>query len=1067
MRTDESESNSRSTSINTQTSDSTTAKPGRLKTWQRRCLITLSVVLLYTVVGFFVLPELLRSLVEDKLAERSGRSVSLQKLELNPFDFSVTLRDFSWQGTETEQLLVFQRLYLNLSVRHLFVGELVFENLAIEKPSVGVLINESGELNWQLLVEQLTGDSAGDSAGVNSEPQSEEQQPEDSAPVAVRVIDFVLQDGTVEFNDHSHATPYRAVLSPIELKLQNFSTQPESDAPYAFHAILDHGSSFRWGGDIGINPLRSTGVFELEGVAARGLWEYIQDQVAFEVFKGELSLKARYHFDGSGEEPLVQLFDGVYQLEDFTMGFKRASDNLISVPGLTLSGIQIDTLERKVNIEELATRDGQISSQLKRTGEVDLVGLFASAQELSDSSEVAPEEQASSASESSANSSPANEPEQPWAFSLERFDVNDYRIDFSDHTNVQTPSWTASTINITGGPVEFPQQQPVTLGVELEVDDGTHVRVSGDVLFTPKVTLDIAFTDIDLTRIQPYLDSHVQLQLQQGKASVEGKLNWQGGGDPQLAFEGLFQVNDLLTLDKIDHQEFVKWQSLLIEGIDFDQAQNRLSVSKISTNKPYARVIVYPDLTVNVGQVLSPPESSAGSQDQAASHTQEVSEKSSDDVASVEADSAESGAVDANAEVSMPTEEKDESARIEVAATEDSVMAINIDQIIITDGEANFADLSLQPQFATGIHMLNGSIKGLTSNPAGRADVDISGKVDRYAPVKITGAINPLSAQAYTDLRLSFANVELTTLTPYSGKFAGYTISKGKLSLDLQYLLEDRKLKGDNRMTLDQLTLGERIDSPDATTLPVTMAIALMKDSQGRINIDLPVSGDLDNPEFSYGALLVKALTNLITNIISSPFRALGSLLGDDAESFGEVGFVAASSELSTDVRERLSTLVKALAERPSIKLELTGGVNSDFDWPVIARQQLDAQRQTLAWQHLKAQGQSVPEKPEDMLVPAEMQTLILQQRYRELYAPELAAEAMLPGDDEIIAMLLEQMPPQKPVLRGLAQARAGEIRRYMLEELQFDTARLYLMEVDIDAVVENGKVSARLSLTD
>ncbi|MFV9645868.1 MAG: DUF748 domain-containing protein, partial [Desulfobacterales bacterium] len=225
----------------------------------------------------------------------------------------------------------------------------------------------------------------------------------------------------------------------------------------------------------------------------------------------------------------------------------------------------------------------------------------------------------------------------------------------------------------------------------------------------------------------------------------------------------------------------------------------------------------------------------------------------------------------------------------------------------------------------TGIQNLKGTVKGLSSESLARADVLLEGKVDKYAPVKISGQINPLSEDAYTDLALSFKNIELATFTPYSGKFAGYAIKKGKLSLDLKYKVSEDLLIGENEIFVDQLTFGERIDSPDATTLPVRLAIALLKDREGRIDIDLPVRGDLSDPEFSYGRIVVNALVNLITKIVTSPFAALANLVGGDGEELSFVEFEFGSAGLLAGQIRKLDNLAKALYERPALRLEIKG----------------------------------------------------------------------------------------------------------------------------------------------
>ena len=207
---------------------------------------------------------------------------------------------------------------------------------------------------------------------------------------------------------------------------------------------------------------------------------------------------------------------------------------------------------------------------------------------------------------------------------------------------------------------------------------------------------------------------------------------------------------------------------------------------------------------------------------------------------------------------------------------------MSIERLRIVGADAEFADLSLTPQFGTRMHDLGGVVTGLSTDPATTAQVELDGKVDEFGSARVRGSIQPFRATDFTDLKLTFRNLEMTRLTPYSGKFAGRKIDSGKLSVDLEYKIKDRQLAGENKFVVNKLKLGERVDSPDAMKLPLDLAIALLEDSNGIIDLDLPVSGSLDDPQFSYGRIIWKAIVNVLTKLVTAPFRALGKLLGDE-----------------------------------------------------------------------------------------------------------------------------------------------------------------------------------------
>ncbi len=262
---------------------------------------------------------------------------------------------------------------------------------------------------------------------------------------------------------------------------------------------------------------------------------------------------------------------------------------------------------------------------------------------------------------------------------------------------------------------------------------------------------------------------------------------------------------------------------------------------------------------------------------------------------------------------------------------------MRINTVVVENGSANFADFSVNPSFATGIQSLAGTIRGLSSNPDTRAKVDLKGSVDRFSPVVIAGEVNLLSAALYTDIGMSFSNMELTTFNPYSGKFAGYSIAKGKLSTELKYKVQNRALEAEHHVVIDQLEFGAATESKDAVPLPIKLAVALLKDRNGVIDINLPVRGTLDDPTFRLGPIIWKAVIGLLTKIVTAPFALLGSLFGG-GEDLAFVDFAPGSAMLAPDAAQKLTTLAKALVERPQLKLDIPLSVHTAVDEEAMAR---------------------------------------------------------------------------------------------------------------------------------
>jgi hypothetical protein len=269
-------------------------------------------------------------------------------------------------------------------------------------------------------------------------------------------------------------------------------------------------------------------------------------------------------------------------------------------------------------------------------------------------------------------------------------------------------------------------------------------------------------------------------------------------------------------------------------------------------------------------------------------------------------------------------------------------MPVSIGAVRIVNASAHFADYSIQPNYAVAIQGLNGSVAGLSSDPRSHAKLKLEGKVDRYAPVNIEGDINLLSATAYSDIKMSFKGVEMSSVTPYSGRFAGYKIEKGKLSADLSYHIEQRKLKADHHIVIDQLQLGEKVDSPDATKLPLKLAIALLKDRNGVIDLGLPVTGSLDDPQFKLGPLIWKVVVNLLTKAATAPFALLGRLFGG-GEEMNLIDFKPGSVAIDPAGQERIASLVKAMKERPQLEVDVPMAFSPELDRPALAQHELQS----------------------------------------------------------------------------------------------------------------------------
>jgi hypothetical protein len=400
-------------------------------------------------------------------------------------------------------------------------------------------------------------------------------------------------------------------------------------------------------------------------------------------------------------------------------------------------------------------------------------------------------------------------------------------------------------------------------------------------------------------------------------------------------------------------------------------------------------------------------------------------------------------------------------------------MPMAVKKIVLHAGQANFADLSVQPNFATGIQNIEGTVLGLSSKANSRAKVDIHGAVDAFSPVDISGEVNVLSAALYTDLGLNFRNMELSIFNPYSGKFAGYNITKGKLTTELHYKVEGRKLDAQHHITVEQLEFGDKTASKDAVSLPIKLAVALLKDRNGVINLDVPVSGTLDDPTFRLGPIIWKVFVNILEKAVTAPFALLGALFGGGPD-LQFIDFQPGTPDLDPAAVDKIRAVVKALGERPQLKIDVPIASVSELDRPALVEAQLLTQIREV--QSGKGSRKTSPAATSDFeqLEPSAKVELLTQ-----LYAMDVGGEPKFPPEvtnlkakpelaaakaDFLKQALHEHIAVTDSDLTALGQQRAMAVQQALLTGTQVDSARVFLV-VNDKAKNQDGKVRLELSL--
>ena len=571
-------------------------------------------------------------------------------------------------------------------------------------------------------------------------------------------------------------------------------------------------------------------------------------------------------------------------------------------------------------------------------------------------------------------------PSAPWSSKVDKVELSQFSARFDDAGTGIKGTLQDARLSLHNVSNDMKQALPFELGVGLR--EGGLLTAKGKfVPGTGAVDAQLNLQQLTLAPVQALLAQHVKLKLAGGTLSGSGRLTTGGGAPtaPKVRYEGGVDIASLV-LNETDGKRFASWKSVRADKLTASVGPDFVDIPELRVVEPNAQLIIENDRSLNAQRLLvKAPEPAA-----------------------------------APATTATPT-------------TADAAFPVRVRRVRLQNAKLDFADLSLRPQFAAKIYELNGVITGLSTKRDARSQIELDGRIDEFGLARVRGQLNPFAPTDNTDLNVVFKNVDMVSASPYTMKFAGYKVAEGKISLDLQYKVRNRQLDGTNQIVLDKLTLGERIDSPDALKLPLELALAILKDSDGRIDLGLPVSGDMNDPQFSYGALIWKAVGNVLTKIVTAPFRALGNLLGISADKLESIDFDAGSAVLLPPEREKLKQVAQILAKREQLKLAVPGQY-SDTDGAALRAQAVRRAVAAKAGIKLEAGEEPGPLNLGERKVRGALRELYGERFGKaELEKQKKAAESAVPATAAAAAAASTATPAKIPVLQRLGKLIEGE----------------------------------------
>jgi len=878
---------------------------------------------------------------------------------------------------------------------------MVFDRIAVDAPEADLHRVADGTFEFQRLLSPPT--PAGKTA------------PGASAPVAVAppwkfsIAELHVINGVVHLSDEAVTPAFRVSLSGVSCDAKKIESDGQGTVDVGFDS--NTGARFVAHGDVNPREKSARGHFALTTFHLDLLYPYYADALNLDVRRGTLDLAADFAVNASADPLQFTLAEGAATLADLEMTVHSEADPLWRIPRADLSGVAFDYAKRTIAIDRVESPRAAIRVVRQEDGVVNFERLMRT----------------SATTGTSAAGARAVAADSGWALVMRKLQFEHIAGEFEDRAVRPSVKLKLVDARVTADNYSNARDAKSTVAFASRVGSKGQVQFTGGVTTNPvSADLRINASALDLVALRPYFEARTNVIVTSGAFGAKGRLTYgaTGAGATRATFAGDVAINDFGSLDRPTSQELLRWKSLALTGVDVRSEPVKVAFGAIALDQFYARVIVNPDATLNLQRLFAPETTAA---------------EATADAPVVKASTTAAGQT---------------SRTVPVSDASDKELPVSIGRIELSHGEVQFSDFFVKPNYSAHLTEVVGSVSTLSATQAG--DVSLAARVENTAPVEIRGSLNPFARSLTLDLTANARDIDLPPLTPYSAKYAGYGIEKGKLSLEVHYKIDSRKLEASNKLVLDQLTFGEHVDSPTATKLPVRLAVALLKDRNDVIHLDLPIQGTLDDPKFSVWGVLVQIFVNLITKIVTAPFAVLGALAGGGGgEQLAYIEFAPGHAELSPDAETKLRSLAKALADRPALKLDAAGRAVTETDRDGLKRIALDRAMRVQKQKTLAGQGGSAP-SIDALNIDAAEYAKLLEAVYRDASLPNKPRNAIGMTKDipaaEMEALLLASYPADEDALRALANRRALAVKDWFVGPGGIASERVFVVAAKLGA---------------
>lgn len=922
---------------------------------RRNLGILAGLLVVFTVVGFFVVPPIVRTQIERRATEALGRQVTVGKVRFNPYTLGLTLERLEVRTADgAGSFLGWERLYVNFDALASLGGDWVLGDIELDGFHVAVALEADGKFDFADILAKLM---------PPADPAAPPAPATPSRPL--RVVALKVAQARVEFADRSRTQPFATTLGPLSFDLKNFRTVTGNGAPYQFEAVTESGERLRWVGTLIAAPFRSEGELVLENILLPKYAPYYADAIRADLTSGRLTVRGRYAIDLTPDRQVLRLAEGAVSLQGVKLQERGTEVVALDLPAFAVTGVQFDALQQSGVIGQVQASDGRVVVRREADGGLNWLAMLPPP--------------------TAAAAAPAGAPAAPPAalpdVRVTRVDLRNFQIELTDLAGPRPAKLGLGGLQFTLENLSLADGVAMPLTLAFDWAPQGRVTVQGEVGVRPSPRADLAVdvAAFALLPLSPYLEQQLNARLAQGAVTTQVQVKVVPGGQgPAVDLAGTVRIDELSLVDGVMGEPLAGFAALELKGLKAASAPEvSLALEEIVLTGPFARVIVREDKTLNLA-----------------------------------------GLVRAAPEPSSPAPAPDTSSVAPPASAPAPAPKIEVGKVTLAAGDFSLTDRSLSPQVRSALGKFGGTVGSISSSHPARAAVDLRGEVDGVGPVAITGWLDPLGTPRLIDLQVDFRNVDLLPFSPYSGKYAGYELARGKFALAVKAKVEGERLQSENVITLSQFTFGAPVASPDATKLPVRLGVALLKDLDGQIVIDVPMSGDVNDPSLRIGRVVGRVIVNLLTKAAVSPFALLGSMFGGGGDELAFQEFEPGLVVLRPAEQAKLDTMVKALANRPGLSLGLEGGYDGPADTFALRRLKVAALVRAKLWEELHLADPNLP-PPDKLEISAEQHAAKLKQLFDEKFPPGTEFGTPLPSAPAVV----QPPPPPKSVFRRIVHA--------------------------------------------